>query len=633
MGYYLSDTELYYFNEGNSAVAYQSLGAHPVQRDGKTLWRFSVWAPNARAVSVIGTFNEWNSYVHPMHPVGSTGVWQAHVDTAKRGDLYKYAIVQPDGGMAYKADPYAVYSELRPGTASVVWGIPQREWEDAEYYAGLSQHPDPFTRPMSIYEVHPGSWKAGLTYRELAQQLVEYAADMGYTHIELLPVLEHPLDMSWGYQVTGYFSVTPRYGSPEDFQYFVDCAHQKGLGVLLDWVPAHFPRDAQGLRMFDGTPIYEHPDPRRGEQPQWGTMLFDFGRTQVQSFLLSSAFYWLKEFHIDGLRVDAVSCMLYLDYGKEDGQWCANQYGGRENLDAISFLRKLSHRVGSELPHRLLIAEESTAFPLVTAPPEDGGLGFHFKWNMGWMNDMLTYMSMDPVYRKWHHDKLTFSLYYAFSENFILPFSHDEVVHGKHSMLDKMPGDYWRKFAQARLTYAYQYAHPGKKLNFMGNEFGQFIEWRYDQGLDWLLLDYPAHRGLKDFVQALNRFYQTHPALYACDKSWEGFSWTAVDDNVHSIAGFLRKGEEETLLCAFNFTPVPWENYRMGLPAPSRLTELLSSDDVAYGGTGEWHNAGLMSQPGEVNGQPQFVSLRLPPLGAAFFLVEDAELAPQIKAM
>ncbi len=627
MGFYLDDTELYYFNEGISTAAYKSLGAHRVERDGQPVWRFAVWAPNARAVSVIGSFNGWNSYENPMHPVGSTGVWQAHIPSARQGDLYKYAITEPGGGMGYKADPYAVRSELRPGTASMVWEIAQYDWHDEGYMKTLDAHPDPFVRPMNIYEVHLGSWKDGVdTYQMLAQDLIDYVADMGYTHIELMPIMEYPLDMSWGYQVIGYYSVTSRYGTPEDLKYFVDRAHQKGLGVLLDWVPAHFPRDAHGLRMFDGTALYEHPDPRRGEQPQWGTMLFDYGRSQVQSFLLSNAFYWLKEYHIDGLRVDAVSCMLYLDYGKQDGQWLPNIHGGRENLEAVEFLRRVSSLVGKELQNKLLIAEESTAFPLVTAPPEAGGLGFHFKWNMGWMNDMLTYMGMDSIYRKWHHDKLTFALHYAFSENFILPFSHDEVVHGKHSMLDKMQGDYWRKFAQARLTYAYQFAHPGKKLNFMGNEFGQFIEWDYSKGLDWLLLDYPAHAQLHGFIKALNHLYRAEPALYERDTGWSGFEWAAVNDSIHSVAAFLRRGNaKRTLLCCFNFTPVPWEDYRMGLPLPAKLTPILSSDEIRFGGTGDWENGVLTTTPGECDGRAQFATLRLPPLGAVFFIVEEQE--------
>lgn len=607
-------TALYYFNTGESACAYEVLGAHPAKKG----WRFMVWAPNARAVHVAGSFNGFDTDVDAMRPVGDTGVWEATVGHAKRGDTYKYAITAKDGTLYWRADPYATRTEERPGTASVLWGIPAHRWEDGAYYEA-KQGRDPYREPMNIYEVHLGSFRHGLSYRQLAEELVDYAADMGYTHIELLPLAEYPLDMSWGYQVTGYYAVTNRYGAPEDLMYFVDRAHQRGLGVLLDWVGAHFPRDAHGLRLFDGTPLYEPEDPRRSEQPQWGTMLFDYGRTQVQSFLISNAFYYLKEFHFDGLRVDAVSCMLYHDYGRSGTGWLPNTYGGRENLEAIAFLQKLTTHLRKEWPDggRLLIAEESTSFPHVTKPAEEGGLGFHFKWNMGWMNDTLSYMEKDPVYRKWHHDKLTFSLCYAFSEQYVLPFSHDEVVHGKHSMLDKMPGDYWRKFAQLRLTLAYQFAHPGKKLNFMGNEFGQFIEWRYDEGLDWLLLDYPMHRNMQAFARALNRFYRNTPALYELDDGWNGFEWASVDDGAHSVVAFIRRDAEgKSLLCAFNFTPVPWENYTLPVTMNAELHEVLSTDAQAFGGTGDWHN----SSPLPVTGKPR---IKLPPLGAVFFRVDE----------
>ncbi len=608
-------TALYFFNTGESACAYETMGAHPLPDGG---WRFLVWAPNARAVHVAGSFNGFDPAAAPMQPIGETGVWEAVVASAKRGDTYKYAITAKDGTLYWRTDPYATRAEERPGTASVLWGIPTHPWGDAAYYEE-KKGSDPYREPMNIYEVHLGSFRQGLSYRQLADELVEYAADMGYTHIELLPVTEYPLDMSWGYQVTGYYAATNRYGTPEDLMYFVDQAHQRGLGVLLDWVSAHFPRDAHGLRLYDGTPLYEPDDPRRSEQPQWGTMLFDYGRTQVQSFLLSNAFYFLKEFHFDGLRVDAVSCMLYHDYGRAGTGWVPNVYGGRENLEAIAFLRKLTAKLRTEWPNgeRLLIAEESTSFPYVTKPAEEGGLGFHFKWNMGWMNDTLSYMEKDPIHRKWHHDKLTFSLCYAFSEHYVLPFSHDEVVHGKHSMLDKMPGDYWRKFAQLRLTLAYQFAHPGKKLNFMGNEFGQFIEWRYGESLDWLLLDYPMHRGMQAYSRMLNQFYKNTPALYECDGGWDGFEWAGVDDGVHSVVAFFRRDAEgNTLLCAFNFTPVPWENYVLPATLHAQLHEVFSSDAQMHGGTGDWHNP----IPLVCAGKPK---LRLPPLGAVFFRVEE----------
>lgn len=608
---------LYYFNVGESACAYEILGAHPTENG----WRFCVWAPNALAVHLTGSFNAFNPQALPMRPIGETGVWEAELTGVSRGDLYKYAITAPDGTLYWRSDPYATRAEHRPGTASMVWGIPQYEWGDSAYYEAKKGE-NHYKRPMNIYEAHLGSFRSGLSYRDLAVELVDYAVDMGYTHLELLPIMEYPLDMSWGYQTTGYYAATARYGAPEDLMYLIDRAHQKGLGVLLDWVPAHFPRDEHGLRLYDGTSLYEHPDSRRGEQPQWGTMQFDYGRMQVQSFLLSNAFYWLKEFHFDGLRMDAVSCMLYHDYGRAEGAWLPNVLGGRENLEAIDFMRKLSSRLRKEWPDggRLLIAEESTAFPYVTRPAEEGGLGFHYKWNMGWMNDTLSYMEKDPVYRKWHHDKLTFSLCYAFSEAYVLPYSHDEVVHGKHSLLDKMPGDYWQKFAQLRLLLAYQFAHPGKKLNFMGNEFGQFIEWRFDDGLDWLLLDYPMHRSMHAFSRALNRFYADNPPLFERDDGWGGFEWANVDDNIHSVLAFLRRDDAgRTLLCVFNYTSSPWESYALQLPITGTLTEMFSTDAAGFGGTGDWHN----TEPIVADDRPK---LRLPPMGAVFFKVDNTEL-------
>ena len=607
---------LYYFNIGESACAYETLGAHPAQ-DG---WRFAVWAPNASAVHLAGSFNGFDPNALPMRPIEGTGVWETQVKGVARGDLYKYVVTASDGKIYWRSDPFATRCEHRPGTASMVWGLPQYEWTDEAYYAANAGKAH-YRRPMCVYEAHLGSFRDGLSYRQLAVELVDYAVDMGYTHLELLPICEYPLDMSWGYQITNYYAATARYGAPEDLMYLIDRAHQKGLGVFLDWVPAHFPRDEHGLRLYDGTPLYEHPDARRGEQPQWGTMLFDYGRTQVQSFLISNAFYWLKEFHFDGLRMDAVSCMLYLDYGRAEGAWLPNEHGGNENLDAIAFIRKLNGRVRQAWPdgERLMIAEESTAFPYVTRPVEEGGLGFHYKWNMGWMNDTLSYMEKDAVYRKWHHDKLTFSLCYAFSEAYILPFSHDEVVHGKHSLLDKMPGDYWRKFAQLRLLLAYQYAHPGKKLNFMGNEFGQFIEWRFDEGLDWLLLDYPMHLSMQSFTRALNGFYTSCPPLYEQDDSWDGFEWVSADDTIHSVLAFIRRDTDKgALLCVFNYTPNPWEAYTPQIAVQGTLTEVFSTDDVSFGGTGDWRNA----QPIVTTDRPR---LRLPPLGAVFLKIDDTE--------
>ncbi|OQB23512.1 MAG: 1,4-alpha-glucan branching enzyme GlgB [Firmicutes bacterium ADurb.Bin182] len=615
MGYYLDDTELYLFNVGSSSYAYRALGSHTVSRGNHRSRRFAVWAPHARAVSVVGTFNGWDTSTDPMHPCGTTGVWEAHIDDAEPGMLYKYAIVCTDGKTSYKADPFAVFAEKRPGTASVVWDISGYEWQDQKYMAGRALRV-PYASPMSIYEVHMGSWKAGLTYRDLAEQLVRYVKQMGYTHIELMPLSEYPLDASWGYQVTGYYAVTSRYGTPQDFMYFVDRCHEAGIGVILDWVPSHFPKDAHGLRRFDGSCLYEHPDPRRSEQPQWGTLLFDYGRTEVQSFLISNAVFFLNEFHIDGLRVDAVSCMLYLDYGKQEGEWLPNEYGGRENPDAVYFLRKLSRYVGRECPGALLIAEESTAFPLVTAPPEVNGLGFNFKWNMGFMNDTLSYIRTEPVFRKWEHNKLTFSMMYAFAENFILPYSHDEVVHGKKSLLDRIPGDYWQKFAQLRLLYSFMFAHPGKKLMFMGDEFGHFTEWRFDGSLDWVLLDYPKHREMQRFVCELNNFYVSAPALFECDSGWEGFRWLCADDCENSVLAFLRQDKAgNALLCAFNFNPFPFEAYSIKLPFYCELTELLSSDEIRFGGTGQFQNGKLFA---ENSGQEYSVTLRLPPYAGVY---------------
>ena len=512
---HLTDEELYYFNEGKTLTAYRSLGCHLVENNGEKVWRFAVWAPNAHGVSVVGDWNYWNADADRMVPVGSTGVWEILIGIAKEGQLYKYAVNGADGCVQMKADPYAQRCEPQ-GTASMVYEAQPFPWTDDAYIASCTKR---HNEPMNIYECHLGSWKKGLSYRDLATDLIDYAVEMGYTHLEFMPLMAYPFNPSWGYQVTGYYAPTTRYGTPDDLKYLINRAHEKGIGVIMDWVPAHFTRDSYGLARFDGTPLYEHPDPRRSDMKQWGTLLFDYGRTQVQSFLVSNACYWLKEFHIDGLRVDAVSCMLYLDYGRSDGEWLPNVYGGHENLDAIALFKKIRQAIADIPGNKIMIAEESTAFPCVTDKHGDS-LGFDYKWNMGWMNDMLTYMHMDSLYRKWHHDKLTFSLMYAFSEHYILPFSHDEVVHGKLSMLNKMPGDYWQKFAQLRLLYAYQIAHPGKKLTFMGMEIGQFIEWRFDESLDWLLLDYPKHAEMQRFVKEMNHFYHRTPQLYERDDDW-----------------------------------------------------------------------------------------------------------------
>ncbi len=580
MNPYLDDNELYLFNTGKSAYAYRALGCHRVAMpEGYEAFRFAVWAPDARAVSVVGSFNGWNPRADPMTPCGTTGVWQAHVGIARHGNLYKYAIMTKKGELIYKADPYAFFSEPRPETASVVWDPIPFKWTDDAHMAAR-RHParPPREAPMSIYEVHLGSWREGRDYAQLAAELVDYVADLGYTHVEFMPVCEYPLDDSWGYQVTGYYAVTSRYGTPEQFKLLVNAFHRAGIGVLLDWVPAHFTKDAHGLRRFDGSALYEHPDPRRGEQPDWGTMLFDLEKSEVRSFLISNAVYFFKEFHIDGLRVDAVSCMLYLDYGRREGEWVPNAEGGHENLAAVEFFRALSRAVGRECPGSLLIAEESTAFPLVTAPPEDGGLGFNFKWNMGWMNDTLSYCKLDSYFRKFNHDKLTFSMCYAFSENYILPFSHDEVVHMKNSLIGRFPGTYDEMFAQLRLLYMYQYAHPGKKLLFMGGEFGQFAEWNFRRSLDWMLLDFPQHAALREFVKALNLFYKSEPALYERDDGWEGFEWRSADDSAHSVLAFCRRDDAgRELLCIFNFTPVPHGAYPIRLPYRAKLRRAMSS--------------------------------------------------------
>ncbi len=581
---YLDDNELYLFNTGKNAYAYRTLGCHRVMMpDGYEAYRFAVWAPDARAVSVVGSFNGWNPRADGMKPCGTTGIWQAHIGIAHHGDLYKYAIMTKKGELIFKADPYAFYSQLRPETASVIWDTESFRWTDDAHMRKRPRPDRPAQEaPMSVYEVHLGSWKAGLNYEQLAAELVDYVADMGYTHVELMPVCEYPLDDSWGYQVTGYYSITARYGTPDQFKILVNALHRAGIGVLLDWVPAHFTRDAHGLRRFDGSALYEHPDPRRGEQPDWGTMLFNFERSEVRSFLISNAIYFLKEYHIDGLRVDAVSCMLYLDYGKQDEEWVPNRYGGNENLAAIEFFRELAHAVGRECPGTLLIAEESTAFPLVTAPPEDGGLGFHFKWNMGWMNDTLAFFKLDSFFRRFNHDKLTFSMCYAFSENYMLPFSHDEVVHMKNSLIGRMPGTYDEMFAQLRLLYMYQYAHPGKKLLFMGGEFGQFSEWNFRRSLDWMILDFPQHAALREFVKALNVFYRNEPALYERDDGWDGFEWRSVEDSAHSVLAFCRRDASgKELLCIYNFTPVPHDLYPVRLPYRAKLRRAMSSVEGA----------------------------------------------------
>ena len=618
----ITDEQLYLFNEGSNHQSYLMLGAHIVKSGNTEGVRFSVWAPNAVRVSVVGDFNVWDIERHPMEKIGNSGVWTRFVSGIGQNEKYKYAIRTNAGETLLKYDPYAFFSEVRPNTASIVYSLDGYQWGDDEWQL-RKKDSSPYDRPVSIYEVHLGSWRrksngSFLTYRDYARELVNYAVEMGYTHIELLPVAEHPLDRSWGYQVLGYYAVTSRYGAPEDFMYFVDQCHQKGIGVILDWVPGHFPKDAPGLARFDGTALYEHADPRQGEQPQWGTLVFNYGRKEVQSFLISNAIFWLDRYHVDGFRVDAVASMLYLDFARKD--WIPNRYGGRENLDAIDFLKKLNEAVYARFPNSLMIAEESSVWPMVTKPTYLGGLGFNYKWNMGWMNDILKYMSMDPIHRKWHHNLLTFSMMYAFSENFILPLSHDEVVHGKHSLLDKMPGDYWKKFAGLRTLYGYMTAHPGKKLLFMGGEFGQFIEWKFDDSLDWHLLGYEMHRKMWDYVRELNHFYLENPCLWENDHNWDGFHWIDPNDTNQSVLSFLRKGkrEEEFLIAVINFTPVPRQDYRIGVPRAGKYTEVFNSDAARFGGSGV-HNEGMM----DVEGTPwhcfeQSISIAIPPLAAIY---------------
>ena len=559
------------FYEGRCIRAYQIMGCHRAERG----FRFVVWAPNARFVAVAGDFNGWSYTQNPAWR-RQDGLWEAVIENAQPYQKYKYVVTRCDGSVILKADPYARMPEPR-STNSMVYDPDPYPWQDGAYLAGLKS---PFSSPMNIYECHLGSWKEGLSYRQLADELLPYVRDMGYTHIEVMPLMAYPYDPSWGYQVTGFFAATGRYGSPDDLKYFVDRAHQLGVGVIMDWVPAHFTRDDHGLRLFDGTPCYEHSDPRRGDMRQWGTLLFDYGKPEVRSFLTSSAVYWLEEMHMDGLRVDAVSCMLYMDFGKEGtGDWMPNSQGGREDLNAIALFKHISWAVHGLKGRKLLIAEEATAFPMVTNKNGEG-LGFDFKWNMGWMHDTLAYMEMDPIYRKYHHDKMTFTLSYAFSEHYVLPYSHDEVVHLKHSMLSKMPGSYEDKFAQLRLLYAYMMAHPGKKLTFMGMEIGTFIEWRFYESLEWFLLSYPKHDEFHRFVRGLNQFYRENPALYERDDGWDGFEWSSVDDKENSVLSFLRKSDSETLLCVFNFTPVYRSGYGMGVPESGSFTPAFSTAEL-----------------------------------------------------
>lgn len=628
----VSDFDLYLHSEGNHYRTYLKMGAHPMTLDGVAGVHFAVWAPNATRVSIVGWFNRLDGRHHPMQNRGDSGLWELFMPGLKTGDLYKFEIKGPNGSLATKADPYAFAAEVRPRTASVVWDLESYTWNDTDWIRRRREEAG-VDKPISIYEVHLGSWRRmleeenrWLTYRELAEQLIPYVKELGFTHIELLPITEHPYDGSWGYQTIGYFAPTSRFGSPDDLKYFVDQCHQREIGVILDWVPAHFPKDEHGLAFFDGSYLYEHSDPRKGEHMDWGTLIFNYGRNEVRSFLLSSIIYWADLFHIDGVRVDAVASMLYLDYSREEGKWVPNEFGGRENLEAVSFLKKFNEIIHEEYPGMLTFAEESTAWPMVSRPTYLGGLGFDLKWNMGWMHDTLEYFSKETVHRKYHHNNITFSLLYAFTENFILPFSHDEVVHGKASMLSKMPGDLGQQFANLRLLYAYMYAHPGKKLLFMGNEFGQWNEWDCNHSLDWHLLQWEAHKKLHYFVGDLNRLYKENPAFYQYDFSWEGFEWIDFHDSDQSIVSFTRKGKDpgDSIVCIFNFTPVPRKGYRTGVPFSGLYEEMLNSDAEVYGG-GNTGNAGLVpSDPIPWQNQDHSLLLTLPPLGALYFRLGKA---------
>jgi len=623
----LTDFDLHLISEGSHYRTYEKLGAHPKIIEGTAGITFCVWAPNAEYVSVTGDFNAWNPDASPMKARGDSGIWECFIPSLPVGALYKYHVRSRfEGYSAEKADPYGFAAEIRPQTASKVWDLNGYRWNDQAWMETRPRR-NIHTSAMSTYEVHLGSWMRvpaendrWLTYRELAHKLADYVHEMGFTHVELMPVSEHPFDGSWGYQTVGYFAPTSRFGSPDDFMYLVDTLHQRGIGVVLDWVPAHFPKDEHGLGYFDGTHLYEHADPRQGSHPDWGTFIFNYGRSEVRDFLLSNAVFWLDKYHIDALRVDAVASILYLDYGRKEGEWIPNQYGGRENLEAVSFLRRVNEVVHAEFPGVTVIAEESTAWPGVSRPVYLGGLGFGFKWNMGWMHDMLQYMSKDPVFRSHHHKLITFSMLYAFSENFILPFSHDEIVYGKGSMLRKMPGDDWQKFANLRLLYGFMYGHPGKKLLFMGNEFGQWNEWNHDTSLDWDLLEQSSHRGLQRWVRDLNTYYRSDPALYEADFDSAGFEWIDCDDNRTSVVSFLRRsprGENTVFVC--NFTPVPRHNYRIGVPSGGFWKEELNSDAPLYGGSGQGNSGGVHAAPLPIHGRPYSLTLTLPPLAVVVF--------------
>ena len=613
------------YNEGMHYEIYKKLGAHPMNVDGVDGTLFAVWAPNAERVSVVGNFCNWDGRRYQMRKLDYSGIFELFIPGDFEGEIYKYEVASKKGNVFMKADPYGYSSEVRPANASVVTDL-KFDWTDDSFMAERGKNKK-LEKPMNVYEVHLGSWKRPVdgreffNYREIAEKLSDYMLSMGYTHVELMPVMEHPYDPSWGYQVTGYYAPTSRYGSPQDFMYFVDYMHRKGLGVIIDWVPAHFPKDEHGLGRFDGTALYENEDPRRGEHPHWGTYIFNYGRNEVRNFLVANALYWADKYHIDGIRMDAVASMLYLDYGRGPGEWVPNKFGGNENLEAIEFIKELSTKMNELYPDVMMIAEESTAWPMMTHAVDEGGLGFDYKWNMGWMNDFLGYMRQDPLYRKYHHQELTFSMVYAYSEKFILVLSHDEVVHEKGSMIEKMPGGYEDKFSNLRTAYGFMMTHPGRKLLFMGQEFAQMKEWNESSELDWSLFEFDAHRYLHDYVKDLNKLYTSEPALYELDNDPEGFAWINANDANRSILSFERRGsdEKDTLLVVINFTPVDAKNYKLAVPSAGKWKEVFSSDAAKYGGDGRNNKTAKISKPGKVDGRSNYISVTAPGLSMSVF--------------